>query len=580
MGGLAVLQPLRSYWVTAPVVLPPSPPLSPSPVTSFRRLRCEDANVGVAGVAAPCMRLYSQPSLPSTPVKVLRQVSVPVFSTNSFPRTPRVDFRDFQPPQRSTLPFSVDTAESPRNTIQPASMVPPTPPTPREPRENRGCVEPDGRVPVKIRVVTAPLKKREPATPPLERVSPAPPVERAEPPTLLRSRGAAVKKQLELSRQKAEEIRAIERKWREVAAEQRRLEGERLRLEAERQRAQMQQKTGEERQRRWRESLAEDLRRLAEEKRRVRREEQEEVERKRVEAQRSRQEAASRRLHRSLVEKHRLAEEARRAIEEGRRRRFSSATEAGRSSKAETHRGHRLSEVHRRHSAHEGSKRRAKSADADQECEAERRKAEQERQRKEEEERKKIPRDELNGHGFEPRTMPRLRAFFASREANLPSKKSETDLPEKLPTPDVQDVQDAVTDGGHQGAGEVADSKSDSGESWPPLDAGEEVPAGDRADLNSDWGFKPRERWDWVNAVVCVMMFSESCKKLESDLPEKLPPDVPDIPETDGGHDVACEVADSKSDSGESWHPLDAGEENHAGDRADLNSDSGFRQSV
>lgn len=388
-----MLQPLRSYWVTAPVVLPPSPPLSPSPVTSFRRLRCEDANVGVAGVAAPCMRLYSQPSLPSTPVKVLRQVSVPVFSTNSFPRTPRVDFRDFQPPQRSTLPFSVDTAESPRNTIQPASMVPPTPPTPREPRENRGCVEPDGRVPVKIRVVTAPLKKREPATPPLERVSPAPPVERAEPPTLLRSRGAAVKKQLELSRQKAEEIRAIERKWREVAAEQRRLEGERLRLEAERQRAQMQQKTGEERQRRQneqrRESLAEDLRRLAEEKRRVRREEQEEVERKRVEAQRSRQEAASRRLHRKLLlveEKHRLAEEARRAIEEGRRRRFSSATEAGRSSKAETHRGHRLSEVHRRHSAHEGSKRRAKSADADQECEAERRKAEQERQRKEEEE--------------------------------------------------------------------------------------------------------------------------------------------------------------------------------------------------
>ena len=32
-----------------------------------------------------------------------------------------------------------------------------------------------------------------------------------------RSSGAAVKKQLELSRQKAEEIRAIERKWREVA---------------------------------------------------------------------------------------------------------------------------------------------------------------------------------------------------------------------------------------------------------------------------------------------------------------------------------------------------------------------------
>ena len=31
-----------------------------------------------------------------------------------------------------------------------------------------------------------------------------------------RSTGAAVKKQLELSRQKADEIRAIERKWREV----------------------------------------------------------------------------------------------------------------------------------------------------------------------------------------------------------------------------------------------------------------------------------------------------------------------------------------------------------------------------
>lgn len=381
-----MLQPLRSYWVPAPLVLPPSPPLSPSPI-SFRSLRCADATVGV-GVAAPCMRLYSQPSLPSTPVKVLRQVSVPVFSTNSFPRTPR-EFGDFHPPPR-TVPCS-GTAESPRNTIQP-SMVPPTPPTPREPREPR---EPA----VKIRVVTAPLKKKE-ATPPLERVSPAPPQtpapapERAErePPTLLRSRGAAVKKQLELSRQKADEIRAIERKWREVAAGQRRLEAERLRLEAERQRAMMQQKTGEERQRRQteqrRESLAEDLRRLAEEKRRVRREEQEEVERKRVEAQRSRQEAASRRLHRKLLlveEKHRLAEEARRAIEEGRRRRFSSPTEAGRGSKAETHRGHRLSEVHRRHNS-EGSKRRAKSADADQECEAERRKAEQERQRKEEEE--------------------------------------------------------------------------------------------------------------------------------------------------------------------------------------------------
>jgi len=392
-----VLHPLRSYWVPAPLVLPPSPPLSPSPI-SFRSLRCADATVGVGVAGAPCMRLYSQPSLPSTPVKVLRQVSVPVFSTNSFPRTPR-EFGDFHPPQRSSVPCS-GTAESPRNTIQP-SMVPPTPPTPREPREPRGEPrgggEPESRVPVKIRVVTAPLKKKE-ATPPLERVSPAP-VEKErerEPPTLLRSRGAAVKKQLELSRQKADEIRAIERKWREVAAEQRRLEAERLRLEAERQRAMMQQKTGEERQRRQneqrRESLAEDLRRLAEEKRRVRREEQEEVERKRVEAQRSRQEAASRRLHRKLLlveEKHRLAEEARRAIEEGRRRRFSGSgggpADAGRGSKAETHRGHRLSEVHRRHSS-EGSKRRAKSADADQECEAERRKAEQERQRKEEEE--------------------------------------------------------------------------------------------------------------------------------------------------------------------------------------------------
>ncbi|CAL1143327.1 unnamed protein product [Cladocopium goreaui] len=145
--------------------------------------------------------------------------------------------------------------------------------------------------------------------------------------------------------------------------------------------------------------------------------------------------------------------------------------------------------------------------------------------------------------------MPRLRAFFASREANLPSKQSEADLPEK-PTSaqDLADVQDEVTDGGHQVASKAADSESDSGDSWPPLDAGDEAREGDRADLNS-------------------------CEKLEADLPELATDvaDVADVPLSDGGHQVASKAADSESDSGESWPPLDAGEARES-DRVDLKS--------
>lgn len=372
MGGLEVLHPFARSWAT-PLILPPSPPLSPSPTSSFRPI-ATDVSGMMAVAQAPCLRLYSQPSFPSfpsTPVQVMRQVSVPVFAmtspTTSFPSTPRVAFRDFQPGSRVTVTTSAD---SPRNTIK-RDVVPPTPPAPN--------------LPVKIRIATPLLKRRDSLPVNSEnRMSESIP----SMPTLLRSKGAAAKKHLELKSAKAEEIRSWERKWREAAAEHKRAEAERLRLEAERQRAQLQQKNGSALRRQTeqrRESLAEDLRRLAEAKRRVRREEAEEVERKRAEAQRSRQEAASRRLHRKLLlveEKHRLAEEARRVVEEGRRRRFNGDAGKG---KAETARGRRFSEIHPRPNATPaaGARRRAKSADVDGEAE---RRAEEERQRLEEEE--------------------------------------------------------------------------------------------------------------------------------------------------------------------------------------------------
>ncbi|CAK9098514.1 Reticulocyte-binding protein 2 homolog a [Durusdinium trenchii] len=362
----------RAYWVT-PVVLPPS--ASPSPLLTHRSVRSDGSFP-----AASCIRLFSQPSLPSSPVQVVRQVSLPAYTTRAphpFPKTPRFDF---QPERRATIPKVVE-ADSPRNTILPQAQTPPT-------------------RPLKIRVVASQLnqlKRSPPKDPHGEEAKPqlvhaasaagSSPCGDALLPTLLRSRGVAARKQMEVQRAKAEEIRAFERRCREAVAEQRRADAERLRMEAERQRAELQKRGGDAQRRQVerRESLAEDLRRLAEEKRRARQEEQQEVERKRAEAQRSRMEAASRRLHRSRLrlveEKHRLAEEARRAIEEGRRRRF---TEPGKA-RFETARGRR-SETDARRKSLEGGKRRAKSADADQECEAERRKAEQERQRLEEEE--------------------------------------------------------------------------------------------------------------------------------------------------------------------------------------------------
>ncbi|CAL1132960.1 unnamed protein product [Cladocopium goreaui] len=167
--------------------------------------------------------------------------------------------------------------------------------------------------------------------------------------------------------------------------------------------------------------------------------------------------------------------------------------------------------------------------------------------------------------------MPRLRAFFASREANLPSK-SEADLPEK-PTSAHADVQDEVTDGGHQVASKAADSESDSGDSWPPLDAGDEAREGDRADLNSDSGdsWPPLDAGDEAREGDRADL--NSCEKLEADLPELATDvaDVADVPLSDGGHQVASKAADSESDSGESWPPLDAGEEARESDKADVN---------
>jgi len=85
----------------------------------------------------------------------------------------------------------------------------------------------------------------------------------------------------------------------------------------------------------------------------------------------------------------------------------------------------------------------------------------------------------------------------------------------------------------------VSDSESDSGDSWPPFDAGAETRESDRADLNS-------------------------CEKLEADLPLTTDvADVPDAPASDGGHEVASKVADSER------------EEAQANDREDLNSESG-----
>jgi len=116
-------------------------------------------------------------------------------------------------------------------------------------------------------------------------------------------------------------------------------------------------------------------------------------------------------------------------------------------------------------------------------------------------------------------------------------------------------------------ASKAADSESDSGESWPPLDAGEEARESDKADVNreearasdrADVNSDSDESWPPLDAV-------NQSEMLETDVAEA--PTVPDVAEAPTVPDVQVsdlqgaeaqeDGADSNSESGDSLPPLE-----------------------